>query len=312
MAAAYSSTQGINFPSLSSVLWVAIPLVAVASLCPPWRAIRFLRRLRTYASKSSGITWRNKYISFEDMHAFFDRGDAMMAGMLVATTLQFAHGEVAKVLETHSMYKIDPWRRMVRTLTFIHITVHANSAQRSQIVSWLNRLHANIRLFEFETNVFILATIAYGLAQGHQALGCLPDGEKDAIVSSIMNMANKLNADDRHKPMPTTFSAVEKYLSAQLNSVHLRSILANTTDLLDVTQKGRSRISRRTFLLGDTFLVSESHSSYVSQNSVNPGILLPGNRRECSCLSHDFSSRSGIISITARAHTPSHSPVYSR
>ncbi|BBN03781.1 protein MpCPT6 [Marchantia polymorpha subsp. ruderalis] len=190
--------------------------------------------------------------------------------MLVATTLQLAHGEVAKVLETHSMYKRDPWRRWVRTLTFIQLTVQANSAQRSQIVAWLNRLHANIRLFEFETNVFVLATIAYGLAQSHQALGAFPTGEKDAIVSSVMSMADKLSADDRRKPVPTTFSAVEKFLAPQLSSVHLRSILASMSALLDLAQKPRFSTALRRPWSWAKFLLLRTLARDISLRVLSP------------------------------------------
>ncbi|KAG6556175.1 hypothetical protein Mapa_002116 [Marchantia paleacea] len=204
--------------SIFQVCWVPVGVIAVVvSVYAFLHLFRFLQLLRTHISSGKGITWRNKYPSLEDLHALFDRGDVMVAAVLVASTLQLAHGDVAKVLEAHSMFKTDPWRRLVRTLTFISITVRANSAQRSQIVAWLNRLHGNIRLFEFETNTFVLATISYGLACAHQVLGCANDVELDVMVSAIMNMANKLNPEDRLKSVPTSLSAVEQFLSKQIS-----------------------------------------------------------------------------------------------
>lgn len=99
------------------------------------------------------------------------------------------------------------------SLTFLNIAVHANSAQKPHIVAWLKKLQGNIRLFEFETNTFILATIAYGVACAHKVLGCASAVELDVMVCTIMTMANKLNPDDRPKCVPTSLSAVEELLS---------------------------------------------------------------------------------------------------
>ncbi|CAM6088982.1 unnamed protein product [Calypogeia fissa] len=161
--------------------------------------------------------WRKAYSSFEDMHALFDRGDALMAAVVVAITLQLSHEEVAKVLEAHSYVKVNPMRRVIRTLTFILITVRSNSEERSQVVKWLHQLHRPIKLFELKTNVFILATIAYGLGRAHQVLGAVTDFEVDALVLSIMNMAKILTPEEgQDKNVPTTLREVTDYLSKQI------------------------------------------------------------------------------------------------
>ncbi|CAM6111066.1 unnamed protein product [Calypogeia fissa] len=164
------------------------------------------------------LIWRKDYPSFEDIHALFDRGDALMAAVDVATTLQLAHEEVAKVLDAHSYMKANAMRRLVRTLTFIRITVRSNAEERSQVVSWLHQLHRPIKLFEFKTNVFILATIAYGLGRAHQVLGGVTDYEVDALVSTIMNMAKILTPyeEGQDRTVPTTLREVTDYLSKQV------------------------------------------------------------------------------------------------
>ncbi|CAM6082999.1 unnamed protein product [Calypogeia fissa] len=164
------------------------------------------------------LIWRKDYPSFEDTHTLFDRGDALMAAVNVATTLQLAHEEVAKVLDAHSYMKANTMRRLVRTLTFIHITVRSNAEERSQAVSWLHQLHRPIKLFEFKTNVFILATIAYGLGRAHQVLGGVTDFEVDALVSTIMKMAKILTPyeEGQDRTVPTTLREVTDYLSKQI------------------------------------------------------------------------------------------------
>ncbi|CAM6122327.1 unnamed protein product [Calypogeia fissa] len=163
--------------------------------------------------------WRRKYPTFEEIHALFDRGDALMAAVDVATTLQLAHAEVAKVLNTQSTYGVDPMRQLVRTMTFIRITVRSNPEERSQVVFWMHKLHWPITLFDFKTNVFILATIAYGMGRAHQVLGAVTEFEVDALVSTIMNMGKMLRSPSdqgQDISVPTTLKEVTKYLSKQI------------------------------------------------------------------------------------------------
>ncbi|CAM6103982.1 unnamed protein product [Calypogeia fissa] len=162
--------------------------------------------------------WRRKYPSFDEIHALFDRGDALMAAVDVATTLQLAHEEVAKVLNTHSTYRADPMRRLVRTMAFIRVAVRSNPDERSQVASWLHKLHRPITPFDFNTNVFILGTIAYGLGRAHQVLGGVTKFDVDALVSTIMNMGNMLTPIDHWQDMsvPTTLREVTDFLSKQI------------------------------------------------------------------------------------------------
>lgn len=168
---------------------------------------------KRYAVK---FIWRNKYPSFDDLHALFDRGDIMLSAMVIASTLQLQHPKIAKIIRAHSTYKNDHWRRLIRTLSFIHIIIRANSAQRTKVLSWLQRLHRNIPLYEFQTNVIILATIAYALARCHAVLGGVTEEGIDALVKTIMGMADKLNAKDRGKKAPMTFTEVEAFLHAEV------------------------------------------------------------------------------------------------
>ncbi|CAM6090772.1 unnamed protein product [Calypogeia fissa] len=172
--------------------------------------------LTTHFASARSTLW--KYPSFEEIYALFDRGDTLTAAVDVATTLQLAHEEVAKVLNTDSTYRADPKRWLVRTMAVIRVAVQSNPEERSQVASWLHKLHRPIAPFDFKTNVFILGTIAYGLGRAHQVLGGVTEFEVDALVSTIMNMGNMLTPNDHGQDMsvPTTLREVTEYLSKQI------------------------------------------------------------------------------------------------
>ena len=161
--------------------------------------------------------WRNKYPSFEELHALFDRGDVMLCTVLIASSLQLSHSGLAKTLKAHSTYQTDPARRMIRTTTFIYIMIRASLAERQAVVLWLQKLHRPISLFVFENNVLVLATFAYGLVKTHETLGGITPEQVDAIVKGIMSMADKLDPNDKGRPVPNTMAEVETYLQEWLS-----------------------------------------------------------------------------------------------
>ncbi|KAL3687542.1 hypothetical protein R1sor_013851 [Riccia sorocarpa] len=207
--------QFLIFVSIGSflVVWVVLSYqFFIRSILPSVKLI-----LESYSSSEVEVfTWRSKFPSFENMHTFFDRGDAMLAAALMASSMQLSHEEVGGFLLAHSYFNTHPWRRVMRTLAFIRMTVRANSAERTQIIAWLNRIHSNIRLFKFETNAFMLATIAFSLAKAHQSLGCATDAELDALVSAIMDMTDKIDPKDHGKLVPSSLMEVETYLSTRI------------------------------------------------------------------------------------------------
>ncbi|KAL2631233.1 hypothetical protein R1flu_015919 [Riccia fluitans] len=216
----------------------------IRTLLPPLKLI-----LSSSSSEAKGFPWRNRYPSFDDMHAFFDRGDAMLASALIAVSLQLSDKQVGAFIRAHSTFKTHPWRRIIRTLAFMRMTVRANSAQRSEIIAWLNRIHKNMRLYQFDTNVFILATIAFGFAKAHEILGCATDVELDGMVSAIMSMAYKINPEDRGKPVPTSLIEVEMYLSsmAAFNSPDLEKTYDEAFQLANVRRRYVKGINAKTF-----------------------------------------------------------------
>lgn len=71
-------------------------------------------------------------------------------------------------------------------------------------------------MFELDTNVLVFATFAYGFAKTHQLLGNTTPEQEDAIVKSVMAMANKLDPKDKGRKVPNTMTLVEKYLTQNL------------------------------------------------------------------------------------------------
>lgn len=162
------------------------------------------------------MIWRNTYPSIEELHALFNRGDIMLASVLIASNLQLSHPEMSKTIKAHSTYKTDPWRRIIRTMTFMFIIIRSNSTERKQIIEWLQKLHRGIPLFNFENNILVFATFAYGLAKSHQYLGSVTSLEIEGIVKGVMSMADKLDPKDLGRKVPNTMAEIEEYLRNEL------------------------------------------------------------------------------------------------
>ena len=192
---------------------LAISLIIITLLF--YLANLLLRRWKDI--KSTKPIWRNKYPSFEELHALFDRGDLMLSTVFIASSLQLSHPEFSKYLKAHSTFKSDPWRRLIRTTAFIYIMIRATSSERQEVIKWLRKLHGSIPLFVFETNVVVFATFAYGLVKTHEFLGNITPEQIDGIVKGIMSMANQLDPKDRSKRVPSTMVEVEEYLGRELS-----------------------------------------------------------------------------------------------
>ncbi|KAJ2980008.1 hypothetical protein NQ176_g2908 [Zarea fungicola] len=145
---------------------------------------------------------------------------------------------MSKVLRTHSTFHTDPWRRMIRTLTFVYVTSRSSNVERRAIISWLRNLHRPIALFKFDINCIVFATFAYGLVKAHETLGHITEKDADAVVRGIMSMANKLNPEDADKHVPDSLAEVEDYLAKTLScrSEDLIKINNESLALLSVTR----------------------------------------------------------------------------
>lgn len=140
----------------------------------------------------------------------------MVSAVLVASSLQLSHPEISKVIKAHSTYKTDPWRRLVRTVTFISIMIRSKSSERRQVINWLRKLHGPIPSFVFETNVVVFATFVYALVKTHEYLGSITAKEADGAVKAAMSMADKLDPNDLGRKVPMTMTEVEQYLQNEL------------------------------------------------------------------------------------------------
>ncbi|KAK6510434.1 hypothetical protein TWF506_009541 [Arthrobotrys conoides] len=140
----------------------------------------------------------------------------MLASVFIASNLQLSHPLLSKAINAHSSYKTDPWRRIIRTIAFMFIIIRSNSTERKQVIAWLQKLHRGIPLFNFENNVLVFSTFAYGLAKSHQYLGSGTPMEIEGIVKGIMSMADKLDAKDLGRKVPNTIAEIEEYLRQEL------------------------------------------------------------------------------------------------
>jgi short-chain Z-isoprenyl diphosphate synthase len=233
--------------------------------------------------RSTKLIWRNKYPSFEELHALFDRGDVMLSAVLIASSLQLSHPELSKVLKAHSTYKTDPWRRIIRTMAFIYIMIRSNSSERQQVISWLQKLHSSIPMFVFETNVLVFATFAYGLVKSHELLGNITPEQVDGVVKGVMSMADKLDPKDMGRKVPSTMVEVEQYLRNELSfdADELLKILDGNSKLCSIRENMKKqgvgkfwRMPCTTFRLGifKTFVWILS-GNVLAQEGLSCGIL---------------------------------------
>jgi len=214
--------------------------------------VTLTRWLRTFQTEwrnfhPKKLIWRNKYVSFEEFHAAFDRGDIMFAATFVAATLQLSHPQISKVLQAHSTYKSDYWRRVVRTVAFIYIMVRSNSSERQQVIAWLQNLHRPIPLFKFEHNVIIFAPFAFALVNTHRFLRDVTQDEADAIVCGVMNLSDKLDPKDAGRDYPKTWREVERFLGETLpfDTAELSTIHSEGSDLGGIRKELKNQGIRR-------------------------------------------------------------------
>ena len=196
-------TSCVLITALTSVIFISYLTSLILRL---WRETR-----------SAKPIWRNRYPSFEEFHALFDRGDIMFSTVIVAACLQLSHPRLSKAIKMHSTYKTDPWRRLIRTMAFIYIMIRATSSERQAVIAWLRRLHGSIPMFKFETNTVVFATFAWGLVRTHQFLGNTSPEQVDGIVKGVMAMADQLDPQDRGKKVPATMAEVERFLENELS-----------------------------------------------------------------------------------------------
>ncbi|KAF3125622.1 hypothetical protein TWF569_000732 [Orbilia oligospora] len=200
--------------------------------------------------RATRLIWRNTYPSVEELHALFDRGDIMLSSVFIASNLQLSHPELSKFLYAHSSYYTDPWRRIIRTMTFMFIMIRSNSKERKQVIEWLQKLHRGIPFFNFENNVLVFSTFAYGLAKSHQFLGSGTPMEIEGIVKSVMSMANKLDPKDLGRKVPNTMTEIEEYLQQQLpfDTERLKGLKEKDNELtkmrIELQKQGITRVLR--------------------------------------------------------------------
>lgn len=226
---------------LLTMIYLLAAILCIVAIISLAAKRRFLNWKKTSFVKP---IWRNKYPSFEELHALFDRGDIMVASVLIASTLQLSHPQLSKAIKAHSTYKSDMWRRTIRTLAFIYIMIRSDSNEREQVIAWLQNLHRSIPLFVFETNVLVFATFAYGLVKAHGFLGQVTSEQADAIVSGVLGMADKLDPKDRGRKSPKTMAEVEDYLRKELafDTDELLRINKESLELASIRKESKKQI----------------------------------------------------------------------
>ncbi|KAJ4129762.1 hypothetical protein NW768_006731 [Fusarium equiseti] len=269
--------------SMHAALHFGYVVVTIHAIITVWRCFETLRyQWRNFELKR--LIWRNKYVSFEEFHAAFDRGDIMLAATFLAATLQLSHPQISKVLQAHSTYKSDYWRRVIRTVAFIYIIVRANSSERKRIIAWLQTLHRPVPLFKFEFNVIIFATFAFALVNTHRFLRDVAQDEADAIVCGVMNLTDKLDPKDLGREYPKTMIEVEQFLqeTLPLDSAELLEIHLQTSEFAGIWKEVRKHGIRRSlrnpfalmrwgifnmfvFRLSKKALASSSRKCYISE-----------------------------------------------
>ncbi|KAH7198895.1 putative undecaprenyl diphosphate synthase-domain-containing protein [Fusarium flagelliforme] len=240
--------------TMNTALLFVYLIVTIHAIVTLARWVRSFRaKWRNFYPKR--LIWRNKYVSFEEFHAAFDRGDIMFAATLAAATLQLSHPKISKVLQAHSTYKSDYWRRVIRTVAFMYTIVRANSSERQQVIAWLQNLHRPVSIFTFENNVMIFATFAYALVNTHRFLRDVAEDEADAIASGVMSMADKLDPKDLGREYPKTMEDVEKFLEETLSfgKAELLTIHSESSELggiwKEIKRQGVRRSLRKPFTL---------------------------------------------------------------
>ncbi|RBR24275.1 uncharacterized protein FIESC28_02765 [Fusarium coffeatum] len=249
----------------------------------------WLRGLRTHwrSFNPKKWIWKNRYVSFQEFHAAFDRGDIMFAATIVAATLQLSHPKISQVLQAHSTYRSDYWRRVIRTVAFIYIVVRSNSSERQQVIAWLQNLHHPISLFKFEHNVIIFATFAFALVNTHRLLRDVTQDEADAIVWGVMNLSDKLDPNDLGRDYPKTLGEVERFLGQRLSfdTTELLKIHSESSNLSSIRNEIKKQGVRKSLQRPVTLMRWALFNLFVRRLSKR---VLAGPSQKCNILERGF------------------------
>jgi hypothetical protein len=155
-----------------------------------------------------------EYPAFTDMYGLLDRGDVILSGTQIALALQTAHPGLAPHLKAISM---DPWKKLIRMLVYMHSWFHGAVEDRRKVVKWL-KAHDIIPLGN-ELRTFVLSTLAFGIAASHRELGTVSQVKLDLIVANIMAVSLQFDecSPENYMLMPRTLNEVENYLRRRLN-----------------------------------------------------------------------------------------------
>lgn len=155
---------------------------------------------------------------------------------------------------------------------FMYFAIRSTNTERVQIITWLRRLHRNFPMFEFDTNALVFSTFAYGVVKAHQALGSMTPAQMDGVVKGVMSMADKLNKEDRGRPLPTTMPEVEAYLQERLpmDINEMLHLTAHIFNLLDPWSGQSSSTSPTQFLASCKLWLFRSYTWKVCDKALLP------------------------------------------
>jgi undecaprenyl diphosphate synthase len=140
------------------------------------------------------------YPTFTDMYGLLDRADVILSGLYIAKAIQ-------SPMYQDEATSFDP---IMKTLVFVNCWFHGSVQDRRKVIEWLRT--SEIPIADPQNGLFVLCSMAYGIAAAHLELGSISKSKIDLIVANIMGLSLHFS-ELHHDKIPRNFKEVAKYLS---------------------------------------------------------------------------------------------------
>jgi tritrans,polycis-undecaprenyl-diphosphate synthase [geranylgeranyl-diphosphate specific] len=178
--------------------------------------------------------------SYDFFAKISNRVEVVMIGGWCAILLQLYHPQIAAAIRDHSQFRDAPFKRWLRTILFLEITLNGSSREKGNLTDWLNRMHkpvhgtlqaegavANLPPetsygFTEDLQLWVVATLAFAFLEFHRVFGTpLEENEKDLICSEFMMIAYRLGVPLER--LPLTYAEYEQYFNRMLEQIEVSS-----------------------------------------------------------------------------------------
>lgn len=162
-----------------------------------------------------------RHATVRDLLLAYNRPSVFLVAFVASFIMQITHPEKGRIFLAHSKMQHgggSTRRRIVRTFAFGVLWPFATAEEKQLLASWLKKIHGGMELFDEETQLFVLATIAWAVVKCQRLVGAMPEKHLDSVVLAVMSMMNFIHEDkpkSRRIETPSSALELETYIQRQ-------------------------------------------------------------------------------------------------